>query len=61
MPPRKSLVALTLLLSSCAPALVVVPKLPPPLVKEPLGENFQDQMQNFLNGMLPEPKASAPR
>ena len=54
------LVSLTLL-SSCASAPSVCPSPPRLPVREPLGESFQPQMQDFLSGKLPAPTASAPR
>ncbi len=50
-----SLLASALLCTSCAVAPTVCPKLPEPPAKVPLGPSFQDEMQQFLRGSLPEP------
>lgn len=52
------LASATLLLQACATA-PSVPLCPPPVqqlkpVRVPLGQPFQDQMQRFLQGKLPE-------
>jgi len=58
------LALLPLFLSACASAPNVDPRpavqaaKPPPLVKEPLGPSFHDQMQNFLSGKLPAQTSS---
>lgn len=49
------LLASALLCTSCAVAPTVCPKLPEPPAKVPLGLSFQDEMQQFLRGSLPEP------
>lgn len=61
--PRKlncaaSVLASLMLLSGCATAPNVCPSLPAPPAKVPLGPSFQDQMQHFLAGSLPEPTTS---
>lgn len=50
-----SMLALLTLLSGCASAPTVCPNLPEKPVRVDLGPSFQDQMQDFLKGMLPEP------
>lgn len=49
-----SMLASLTLLSACATAPTVCPNLPEPPAKVPLDGNWQDQMQHFLNGTLPE-------
>lgn len=55
--------ALPMLLASCAaapsacPEQVMVKRSHP--AREPLGPSFQDRMQLFLSGKLPEPTGSA--
>lgn len=50
-----ALVAASLmLLSACASAPSVCPSPPEPPAPVPLGPSFQDEMQRFLNGSLPE-------
>lgn len=59
-------IALLMLSSGCAsdrPAVSSLPVQPPrvpPIVKAPLGPSWQDRMQNFLSGKLPEQTPSAP-
>ena len=54
-----------LLLPGCSPAPIASPPqqvacpVPPPLARLPLGQSFQDPMQNFLSGKLPAPTSSA--
>ena len=50
-----STIALLMLLSGCATAPIDCPRLPEPPARVPLGENFQDRMQQFLSGTLPTP------
>ena len=60
---QKCSIILTLLLSACATA----PSAPPPCptrpelsVRVPVGESFQEKMQNFLYVKLPEPTPLEP-
>lgn len=49
-----SMLALLTLLSGCASAPSVCQSLPDKPVKVPLVQNWQQEMQNFLAGTLPE-------
>lgn len=53
-----STLVLAVILSGCATVQTVCPKLPDPPQREQLGPSFQDRMQNFLQGNLPEPTGS---
>jgi hypothetical protein len=50
-----SMLALLMLCSGCATVPSACPAPPPPPAKVPLGPSFQDQMESFLKGSLPEP------
>lgn len=56
-----SIVASWLLLASCATAPSECPRIPPQSARELTDHNFQERMQNFLQGKLPSPSASSPR
>lgn len=58
-----SMLASLTLLSACesVPRVASCPPTPRLPVREPLGPTYQDRMQDFLSGKLPEPTASAPR
>lgn len=49
-----SILASLTLLSGCASAPSACPSLPAKPVKVPLDGNWQESMQHFLNGTLPE-------
>lgn len=55
-----------LLLPGCSPAPIVSPPVqvecprPPPLARVPLGPSFQDRMEDFLRGKLPEQTSFVP-
>lgn len=53
-----SMAVLLMLLSGCATAPSASLKPPSPPARAPLGENFQEEMQRFLNGSLPALKPS---
>lgn len=53
-PIANVLLASLLSLSACATAPTVCPKPPAPPAPVPLGPSFQDEMQLFLSGSLPE-------
>lgn len=56
-----------LLLQGCSPAPIVSPPVqvecprPPPLARVPLGPSYQDQMGNFLQGLLPAQTSTGQR
>lgn len=56
-----SMSALLMLLSACASVPHGCPNLPASPVKVPLGPSFQDRMQDFSKGKLPERTASEKR
>lgn len=53
-----STLALLMSLNGCASVQTVCPETPPLTARVPLGESFQQQMQLFLQGSLPEPTSS---